>query len=476
MIIFEFISHVFFVLVIGYYVICVLQWFNYKLERAVFHFNRYDWHVFFFLIPILFYYFLGIFFYFYFYLILIPTMYMWQTRLDKKLIFTSRVKRFFLFLFTVTILQDIFCLTTQACTIFGVILPIMIAIFMSTLFEKIIFNRFKKSAKIKLDKNKNLTIIAITASFGKTSIKNYLYQILSHKYKCYMTPGSINTLGGIVKDINDDLPIKTDIYIVEAGARLRGDIDEIATFLNPHYSIIGKIGEQHMEYFKTLENIRDTKMELLNSSRLKNAYVHVSANVNPDSKTTVYGDELRDINSTLDGLYFDVELNENIESFYTPLLGEFNAINILACIQMSKNLMKIEEIKEAIKNIKGVKHRLQRMENREKFIIDDSYNGNFEGMIASYELVSSYSGRRVIVTPGIVESTKEANMELAKKIDDVFDLVILTGKKNLDILSKNIKKADKIIVKDKREIEKILSESTRKRDLILFSNDTPNFM
>jgi len=105
-----------------------------------------------------------------------------------------------------------------------------------------------------------------------------------------------------------------------------------------------------------------------------------------------------------------------------------------------------------------------------------SFNGNFEGMISSYELVSTYEGRRVIITPGIVESTLESNIELAKKINDVFDLVILTGKTNLEILAKNITKADKIIVKDKREIEKILGESTCKGDLILFSNDTPSFM
>jgi len=62
------------------------------------------------------------------------------------------------------------------------------------------------------------------------------------------------------------------------------------------------------------------------------------------------------------------------------------------------------------------------------------------------------------------------------KIDDVFDIVILTGKSNLDILDKNIKKAEKIIVKDKIDIEKVLGESTCKGDLILFSNDTPTFM
>jgi UDP-N-acetylmuramoyl-tripeptide--D-alanyl-D-alanine ligase len=143
---------------------------------------------------------------------------------------------------------------------------------------------------------------------------------------------------------------------------------------------------------------------------------------------------------------------------------------------MAKSKMTIEEIKDAVANLKGVEHRLQRIDAGGKLIIDDSFNGNLEGMLASYELASTYDGRRVIITPGIIESTIEANVELAKRIDEVFDIVILTGKSNLDILDKNINKAEKIIVKDKREIEKVLGEFTCKGDLILFSNDTPTFM
>lgn len=476
MVIFELFSHFVFVFIVGYYVISSLQWYSYKLDRIIFHFNRYDWHLLFFLIPIFVYYLAQNFFWIYLYVILMPTMYLWYRKLDKKLLFTARVKRFFLFLFLATLFQDILCLVTEACHIFGIIMPLLAATLVSMLFEKILFEGYKKSAKKKIDENDDLIIIAITASYGKTSIKNYLQQILSLKYNCYITPRSVNTIGGIIKDINDDLPADAQIYIVEAGARLKGDIDNIARLINPHYAIVGRIGEQHIEYFKTLENIRNTKMELLNSNRLKNAFVHVSANINPDSKTTLFGDELSNVRSTLDGLYFDVELDGKIESFFTPLLGSFNAMNILVCIHLAKIMMDLDEIKKAISNLKGVNHRLQRIDAGGKLIIDDSYNGNLEGMIASYELANTYEGRKVVVTPGIVESTKEANIELAKKIDEVFDLVIITGKLNQETLSQNIIKAEKIIVEDKKKIESVLANSTHKGDLILFSNDTPSYM
>lgn len=472
----KFVSHVVFVLALGYYVISALQWYSYKIQRVVLNYQRYDWHMFFFLFPLFIYYISGFFFFGYLYFIFLPTLYFWYKKLDKKLVFTSRVKRFFLFLILATLFQDLLCFASLKCEVFGVILPISMAVLASELYERILFQGFKKNAQKKLEENKEMIVIAITASYGKTSIKNYLFQILSHKYKCYMTPRSVNTLGGIIKDINDDLPSDTQIYIVEAGARLKGDIYEIATFINPHYAIVGQIGEQHLEYFKTLENIRDTKMELLNSKRLIRAFVHKSANINPNEKTTIYADELTRVDASLNGLDFNVLIEGKEESFYTPLLGSFNAMNLLACIKVANIMMSLEEIKNALVSLKGVPHRLQKIEAGGKIIIDDSFNGNFEGMVGSYELMITHAGRKVIVTPGIVESNVQTNIKLAQEIDKIFDLVIITGKANQEILNKYIQKAEKIILKDKSKIEEVLSEFTIPGDIIVFSNDTPTFM
>jgi UDP-N-acetylmuramoyl-tripeptide--D-alanyl-D-alanine ligase len=473
---FGFISHVMFVLLLGYYTMSALQWYSYKIQRVVLNYQRYDWHLFFFLFPLFLYYVGGVFFFGYLYFIFLPILFFWYKKLDKKLVFTARVKRFFLFLLLATLFQDLLCFVSQKCEVFGVILPLFMAVLVSELYEKILFQGFKKSAQKKLQENKEMIVIAITASYGKTSIKNYLFQILSHKYKCYMTPRSVNTLGGIIKDINDDLPEDTQIYIVEAGARLRGDINEIATFVNPHYAIVGQIGEQHLEYFKSLENIRDTKMELINSNRLVKAYVHNSANIKPNEKISSYGNELFNVKATLDGLYFDIEIDGKKESFFTPLLGEFNAVNLLVCIKVALTFMDLEEIKLSISKLKGVDHRLQKIEAGGKIIIDDSFNGNFEGMQSSYNLVSTYTGRKVIVTPGIVESNIETNEKLAKIIDSIFDLVIITGKGNKEILDKTIQKPQKIMLNDKNKLQEVLQEETFVKDLIIFSNDTPSFM
>ncbi len=476
--VFVFISHIFFVLVMGWYLITNLQWYNYKIERVLFKHKRYSWHLFYFFVPIVAYYLTGIFFWIYFYFALLPALYIWYRKLDKKVVFTARVKRFFLFLFLGVLFQDTLCLISGRCIVFGVILPLFIATFISDLFEKILFLGYKKEAAKKLESLKDLKIIAVTASYGKTSIKNFLYQILKDDFRAYKTPKSVNTEAGIVKDINNSLPKDCEIYIAEAGAREQGDIKKIVDILQNHYAIVGKIGPAHIEYFKSLENIRDTKMEIIDSKRLIKAFVHKSAVVKPNEKVQIFGDEIKNVVSTLEGLTFDIDINGKTEHFEADnILGEFNAVNITAAILLALELgLEIEKIREKVKKLKQVEHRLQKIEAGGKLIIDDSYNGNLEGMVSSYELVSSYKGRKVIITPGIIESTEETNEKLAKKIDDIFDLVIITGKTNSITLMNNIKKAKKLFLNDKEKMQELLAKETFVGDLILFSNDAPTFI
>ncbi len=350
------------------------------------------------------------------------------------------------------------------------------AILISFLFEKMTFIGFKTDAIKKLN-SQDTKIIAITASYGKTTIKNILFQILEQKFKTYKTPRSVNTLAGLVQDVNQELPQDCEIYIAEAGAREEGDILEIAKFLNHHYAIIGKIGLQHIEYFGTLENIRNTKMELIDSENLKKAFVHESAMINPSGKIERFGDEISNIHTTLDGITFDMKINNSNEKICSPLLGNFNAINITASIKIAMELgMEIEEIKRIVTKLKPIEHRLQKIEAGGKIIIDDSYNGNFEGMTSSYQMVANYEKTKVLITPGIVETSVEVNVRLALVINEIFDLVIITGEVNSQILDENIQKPRKIILKDKTKLESTIAQNTKEGDLILFSNDTPNFM
>ena len=586
------IAHAAFVLLMGFYLITCLQWFSYKPARIIFHFTKPTWHLYFLILPLAAYlsceiaaglcaakfgaaslralqvakiliiaaYALA--------------LYFWQRGLDKKLVFTPRVKRFFAILALCTFGFSAAFYAAEA-PILPIFLPLGAALVASFAYERAQAAKFKAAARKKLAQMPSLTIIQITASYGKTSIKNFLYQILKSDFRCYKTPRSVNTLAGLVRDVNEALPVDTQIYIAEAGARLSGDIAEITEFLAPQIVVVGEIGAQHIEYFKSIENIRKTKLEALTSARLKHAFLHSSTQKSADERVTIYDEGLEIYDADLDGIKFSLSLSEDgsgascensvpraetsaaegegqgdlsldassatcaekdknsknygadfndtnsiscaerseqefyeqaaravsddkicsdkeqgaqeasngrseqgkRHEFFAPILGKFNAANLAACIKIARFLgLSADKIKSRVAHVSAVEHRLARLDAGGKIIIDDSFNGNLSGMLQSYELMRSYGGRKVIITPGIVESTREDNETLGAKIDEIFDLAIITGELNSEVLQSKIAPAKTIVLKDKRDLQRVLSENTHSGDLILFSNDAPSFI
>lgn len=475
---FNILTHILLIMCLGYYLITNLQWYNYKLERVVLKHHKWQWHITYFLAPIVLFYLIpSIYYAIYFYALYLTSFVLWNKKLDRPLVLTGRVKRFLAVLLFATFAMTALCLASPECTNTFVFIPLIIAYGVSMILEKIFFISFKHKAKQRHETIRGLKTIAITASYGKTSIKNYLYHVLQNKFKTYKTPRSVNTIAGIVLDVNRDLPDDTQVYIAEAGARVKGDIEEIAMFLEPQICVIGSVGEQHIEYFKTLDNIIHTKMELLKSPKMDRGFVHESVPIKEYDTITKFPNNLHITNSTLDGIWFDVEVDGNLENFHAPILGSFNAINLTAVILVAHHLgMTITEIKKALETLPQVEHRLQKIEAGGKVIVDDSFNGNLEGMLEAVNICSTYAGRKVIVTPGLVESTDEANILLANAINEKFDYAIITGDLNSHLLSSNIDESKVFILKDKSMMETTLAEQTISGDLILFANDAPNFI
>ena len=485
MIIVNYLFYALFLLSMGYYAITNLQWYSYKLERVIFHHTKTWWHFVYFLIPYALYMLVSYTvpqFGFVVVIAYLALFYQWYKGLDKPLVWTGRVKRFY----AIMVLFALFI--TFAFGHFAVVIPIFLAYFISLFIEKMLFHGFKVKAEKKIEEMKDLTVVGITASYGKTSIKNYIEHLLKAKYRTYATPRSVNTLGGVMKDINDDLPADTEVYVVEMGARGEGDIKEITTFVNPHYVVVGKIGPAHIEYFKTMENIRNTKMEILQSGRLEKAWIHESAMVRPEENIKVFGTgEMMDTKSALpapDYLIKDVEATLDATGFTldgvrysASILGAFNAMNLAAAVLVAKELgLSDEEIQQGLSTLKAVDHRLQRIDAGGKVILDDSFNGNIDGMMASFDLASTYAGRKVVITPGLVEVDDELNVQVAKRANEVFDLVVVTGDLNYAIFKEHVAPEKLVKLTSKAEMESMLVEQTMPGDLILFANDAPSFV
>ena len=484
MILLNSIFYALFILAIGYYFITNLQWYSYKLNRVLFHHTKTWWHFVYFLIPFALYMLVSYTSDYGFVVVIayLALLFQWYKGLDKPLVFTGRVKRFF----AAMLLFAIFIAVTFGH--FTVVIPLFLAYFISLFIEMMLFNGFKVKAQKKIEAMENLTVVGITASYGKTSIKNYVEHLLKAKYKTYATPRSVNTLGGVMKDVNDDLPEDTEVYVVEMGARGEGDIAEITTFVNPHYVIVGKIGPAHIEYFKTMENIRNTKMEILQTSRLKEAWIHESAMVKPESNIHTFGENanldiranipapkyvIENVEATLDATSFTLEGVR----YFASILGAFNAMNLAAAVLVAKTLgLSDEQIQEGLSTLKAVDHRLQRIDAGGKVILDDSFNGNIDGMMASFDLASTYKGRKVVITPGLVEVDDELNVQVAQKANEVFDVVVVTGDLNYAIFKEHVDPDKLVKLASKAEMEEMLVEQTQVGDLILFANDAPSFV
>jgi UDP-N-acetylmuramoyl-tripeptide--D-alanyl-D-alanine ligase len=468
----------------GYYFITNLQWYSYKLERVIFHHTKTWWHFVYFLIPYALYMLISYTSNYGFVVVIayLALFVQWYRGLDKPLVWTGRVKRFYagMLIFAIFI--------TFALGHFTVVIPILLAYFISLFIEKMLFNGFKVKAQKKIEAMENLTIVGITASYGKTSIKNYIEHLLKAKYKTYATPRSVNTLGGVMKDVNDDLPEDTEVYVVEMGARGEGDISEITTFVNPHYVVVGKIGPAHIEYFRTMENIRNTKMEILQTGRLKTAWIHESAMVKPESNIHTFGENtnldmrsnipapefmIEEVEATLDATSFTL----NGVRYSASILGAFNAMNLAAAVLVVKELgLDDEMIQKGLSTLKSVDHRLQRIDAGGKVILDDSFNGNIDGTMASFDLASTHKGRKVVITPGLVEVDDALNIQVAKKANEIFDVVVVTGDLNYAIFKEYVDPEKLVKLSSKAGMEEMLVEQTMPGDLILFANDAPSFV
>ncbi|MFT7005138.1 MAG: UDP-N-acetylmuramoyl-tripeptide--D-alanyl-D-alanine ligase [Sulfurimonas sp.] len=472
-----FVTNVLFVTVLGWYLITNLQWYDYKLSRVILKHHKPLWHLMYFFIPLIAYYTTGKFFPIFFYFAVLPGIFVWHKRLDKRLVLTWRVKRFLILLVSLVLFQNVLCTIKDVCEIYGVFMPLAMAYIGSTLIEKFLFTAFKKEAKKKLNEIKNLQIVCITGSYGKTSIKNFVSEILSKKYRVYSTPRSVNTLGGIIRDINESLPSDTEIYVCEAGARESGDIYNITTFLEPQVVVVGKVGEAHLEYFKSLKNIIAAKLEIMQSPRLMKAFIHNSVTDEPHDNVIFFGDDIENIDANIDGTDFELKIADETLCLHTNILGSFQTMNIDVAVHIAKSFgMNNDEIIRAVARLTPVEHRLQKIVAGGKIILDDGYNGNLDGMLEGIRLCSLHEGRKVIVTPGLVESSDELNLKLIEAINKVFDIVIVTGALNATLFDKNIRVTNKTILHDKSKIQDILASQTVAGDIILFANDAPNFI
>lgn len=366
--------------------------------------------------------------------------------------------------------------------------------------EKMIDQWYYNDAKSKINKYSNLITIGVTGSFGKTSTKFILFDLLSPFFNTLMTPHSFNTKMGVTKIVRNELSPIHDIFIAEMGAKQRGDIKQICDMVKPQIAILTAIGEQHLETFKDIRNIKKTKAELIES--LPNTGTAIMNGDDTNIRSLIFKNSPRkiffgidsdlldykaqDVEVTNEGTFFTVITHKNNSAkFFTKLLGRHNIYNVLAAIATACEIgVELERLIPLVKKINPPPHRLELIKkNGGITIIDNSFSSNPVGAKIALEVLEQMPGnKKILITPGMVElglKEYDYNKDFGIRAAKVCDFIILVGKKRSTPINNGLVEAgyptsNLYIAKDLDSASLYLKTILQPRDIVLYENDLPD--
>lgn len=454
-------------------------------------------------------------------IIYLISAFLWYNKLSneqtkKPLVVTKRVQRLIITLVIIHLIPVIFLILSgnNIKTNFLIIFIYTLLIYLNnfvvylakiinTPVEKGVARHFENMAQNKLRSMTDLKIVGITGSYGKTSSKNILADILNVKYNALPTPKNFNTHNGLLITINNNLDKFTDIFIAEMGAYAKGDIKDLCDMVHPKYGILTKIGTAHLESFGSEQNIIDGKFELIESLPSDGIGVlnrddekQVSYKLKNNCKILWIGIEHTDVDvyatnieCSNTGTKFDVIFKGDKKKypFECKLLGDHNVYNILSSLALGREFgIEIKDLQKSVQKVKPVEHRLELKPMGGFYMIDDAYNSNPIGAANAVKVLGMMPGIKIVVTPGMIELAEkedELNEKFGEQIAEVADYVVLVGEKKTEPIKKGLKNKkynfdNVVIYNDVRDaynfINGIKNENKKSEVYALFENDLPD--
>ena len=328
--------------------------------------------------------------------------------------------------------------------------------------------------------NFDIPIIGITGSNGKTSTKELLLHVLSSKFKTHATKGNYNTSIGLpltLLDIESD----HDISIIEMGASVPGEIENLCEIARPTHGIITNIAPAHLEGFGSLKNIAHEKGALFRALEEGIAFVNKAdtmvSEISFSGKRITYGlspdcDFPTDIFYEKDGS-ITLVLDSNI----IPT-GSYNISFIKNCIAVSAISITLgiewDELKEKFQSFSAPRGRCHVTQINDITVIDDTYNANLTSSLAALDYLNAFTGngRKIFVFGDMFELGPASNDQHQKvgercsdlNLDSVFTIGEHTRHTNSvlsnKILSKHFETKENLILS--------LKETLKSGDRILF--------
>jgi UDP-N-acetylmuramoyl-tripeptide--D-alanyl-D-alanine ligase len=269
-------------------------------------------------------------------------------------------------------------------------------------------------------------VIAISGTYGKTTIKEFLFQILSHSYTVAKTDENRNTDVGVALSVIQNLTKDTQYFIAEMGAYRIGEVARICQFTRPTYAILTSAGNQHVDLFGSQQNLIKAESEHLTYvPEQGSVYINMDipgiAQITRilDTRTVVTfswnkpqkGDaQIQSIQHEKGSTKAEITYNGNTYRIKTDLLGDHVINNLLPCIALASDLgMSVQDIEKAVQLLKPIPHKLSLHKGANgSTVLSDSSNSNVEGFIQAVRVADRLDhDKKMIMTKGIIELGKE---------------------------------------------------------------------
>lgn len=369
-----------------------------------------------------------------------------------------------------------------------IILPLL---FLKYVIEPPVNYFIISSAKKELKKNKALKI-GVVGSFGKTTMREILKTVLSEGKKVAVPPYNYNTPLGISRFIKT-LEGDEDIIIFELGEYYVGDIRKLCEFVEPDIGFITGINEAHLEKFKTLEETEKIMHEFTDYLKEKKLYLNGESEIvlkNARPSDIIYSKErvgewmIDNKKTNLEGVSFVMSNKKETIELNSHLLGLHQIGPLAGAVYISLSLgISLEQIKSGVSKTKPFNHRLDPREKDGVVVIDDSYNGNPDGVKVAIEFLSSLKNcRRFYVTPGLVEMgerKKTIHQEIGRRLAEAgIEKIILIKNSVTPYIKEGLEEGDYkgevIFFEDALKAFEAIPLLTVKGDVVLLQNDWPD--
>lgn len=334
--------------------------------------------------------------------------------------------------------------------------------------------------------------IAVAGSYGKTSMKELLLTVLSQGKKVAATPANKNVSishAYFARKLKGD----EEILIIEYGEGKPGDVARFAEITRPTHVVITGLAPAHLDKYKTLERAGKDIFSAAEAVSSEHVYVNGDSPdllpfVKPSYKLYtakgVLGWRVSNIKIGLDGTSFTMEKGEERFELKSGLLGRHNIgpLAFAAALAHEFGLTK-EQIKAGIAATKPFEHRMQPYQLSGAWIIDDTYNGNLDGIRAGTRLLKELDAKRKIyVTPGLVDQGKDSpkiHREMGRLIAEAKpDMVVLMQHSVTEDIKKGLLDADYkgelLIENDPLGFYQNLPLFVAGGDLVMLQNDWPD--